>query len=188
MTDATNLTNHFLIAMPGLSDPNFFHTVTYICDHTPNGAMGIIINRPSGIDLGMVFDQMDISCEANDQRNQPVYEGGPVQKERGFILHRGNPDQWESSVSISKDITLTTSADILNDMAASNGPNDSLIALGYAGWSAQQLEEEIADNAWLFGPADPSIIFDEPVEKRWEKAANLLGIDISLISHSPGHA
>jgi len=185
--DTVSLTNHFLIAMPQLEDPNFFHSVTYICQHDSEGAMGVIINQPIDMNLGEIFAHLDIKCDDEELKQQPIFFGGPVQEDRGFVLHRPSKD-WQSSLFISDDIALTTSGDILNDIAAGKGPKDSLIALGYAGWGAGQLETEMAQNAWLSVPADAEIIFSTPVEQRWQKAAELLGVNLNLLSDDIGHA
>lgn len=187
MTDTTNLTNHFLIAMPQLADPNFFQTVTYICEHNEEGAMGIIINRPVDISLGEILEHMDISAEPSEHTKKMVYMGGPVQPERGFVLHKPHAT-WDSTLPITDHISITTSRDILLAIAKQTGPEQYLIALGYAGWGAGQLEREIVDNAWLSGPADDRILFDLPNEQRWSAAAALLGVDLNLISGRPGHA
>ena len=187
MTDATSLANHFLIAMPQLEDPNFFHSVTYICEHNDDGAMGIVINRPLEIGLAEVLDQINISGNDNAIEDQIIYMGGPVQPERGFVLHSPS-GQWDSSLPIADDICITTSRDILTAIANGQGPTHYVIALGYAGWGKGQLEQEISQNTWLSGPAEQSILFDMPYEKRWEAAASLLGIDVNLISGEAGHA
>ena len=184
---STNLTNQFLIAMPGLQDPNFFQTVTYICEHNEHGAMGIVINRPLNLALGDVLTQMSLQpCNENIE-NIPVYQGGPVHTDRGFVIHRPH-DKWKSSIIVSDEIGVTTSRDILQSIAEGNGPEQSFIALGFAGWGAGQLEQELMDNAWLNGPADSSIIFKTPSEKRWESSVALLGINIDNISSDVGHA
>lgn len=184
---STSLTNQFLIAMPGLADPNFHHTVTYICAHNEDGAMGIIINRPSGLTLGEVLEQMEIKAEDIRVGQTPVYQGGPVQADRGFVLHQ--PIQkWDYSIEICNEIGVATSRDILKAIASGNGPENSLIALGYAGWGAGQLEQEIKDNAWLHAPVDSSIIFKTPIKQRWEAAAALAGIDLEKLSSNVGHA
>lgn len=184
---STNLTNYFLIAMPALADPNFQHTVTYICAHNEEGAMGIVVNRPLELTLGEVFAQMDLTAATDTIDKTLVYQGGPVQTDRGFILH--TPEQhWDSSIQISPNISMTTSRDILEAIAAATGPQNTLIALGYAGWAAGQLEREIGDNAWLSGPADADIIFATPCEQRWHSAARLLGVDIQMLSSDIGHA
>jgi putative transcriptional regulator len=184
---SSNLTNQFLIAMPSLADPNFSHTVAYVCAHNEDGAMGIVINRPLDMALGEVLRQMELESEIDEVESMPVYHGGPVQTDRGFILHHSDTE-WQSSIRISNNIGIATSRDILQSIAAGKGPKDSLVALGYAGWGAGQLEEEIKDNAWLSGPADLSIIFNTPSEKRWNAAAALLGVDLDKLSHHVGHA
>lgn len=184
---ATNLTNHFIIAMPNLDDDTFNHTVTYICEHNENGTFGIIINRKSEITLDEIIDQMKIEPTAPIEHKACVYHGGPVQQGRGFVLHHpaGN---WNSSLKINEQMALTTSRDILEAIAHNEGPEHSIIALGYAGWSPGQLEDEIANNIWLNCPADEQIIFETPSEKRWQAAADLLGIDMLLLSNDAGHA
>ena len=182
-----SLTNHFLIAMPQLDDPNFFHSVTYICQHDAEGAMGIIINQPLDMKLGDILQHLEIDNDDQDLAQQPIYFGGPVQQDRGFILHSPSRN-WRGTLFISDEIALTSSSDILDDIAAHKGPKQSLVALGYAGWGAGQLEEELAQNAWLSVPASAEIIFDTPVEKRWQKAASLLGVDLQLLSEDIGHA
>jgi putative transcriptional regulator len=186
-TGRINLTNQFLIAMPGLMDPNFHQTVTYICAHNEDGAMGIVINRPLDLALGDVLAQMELKACSDSVEKMPIYQGGPVQTDRGFVLH--NPDsEWQSSINVSDEIGVTTSRDILQAIAAGRGPKESLIALGYAGWAAGQLERELKDNAWLSGPADSDIIFRMPCEKRWESAARLLGVELDKLSPDVGHA
>lgn len=187
MPFATALTNHFLIAMPGLRDPNFSRTVTYLCEHSEQGAMGIVINRPMEIRLGEVLAQLEI--ESNDRAvlDAPVYLGGPVQPERGFVLHSGD-HCFDSTLAITPEISVTTSRDVLEAIAAGRGPEHRLIALGYAGWGGGQLEEEMGANAWLSGPADQTIIFHMPAEARWLAAAQLLGVDLNLLSGEAGHA
>jgi putative transcriptional regulator len=187
MLEALNLTNHFLIAMPSLMDPNFHQTVTYICAHNTDGAMGIVINRPMDLTLGDVLEQMQIEATVEGVGSLPVYEGGPVQRERGFVLHEP-PGPWDSVLTVTDRLALATSRDILAALARGDGPRRTFLALGYAGWAAGQLEQEMADNAWLSGPADSRIIFDVPHEKRWEAAAALLGIDFVRLSSEAGHA
>lgn len=181
------LTNHFLIAMPGLADPNFYHTVTYICEHNGSGALGIVINRPLTTRLGEIFDHLEIQAKAPKIAQQSVYMGGPVQPERGFVIHRPLGD-WEATLKITDNIGVSSSRDILAAIAEDTGPQRSLIALGYAGWGAGQLEQEMAQNAWLSGPADERILFDLPVAERWSAAAQLLGVDLNLLSTDTGHA
>ena len=182
-----SLTNHFLIAMPQLDDPNFFHSVTYICQHDDEGAMGIIINRPMDMNMGEIYSHLEIQCEDTALGQQSLYFGGPVQTERGFVLHPPTK-RWQGTLSISDAVCLTTSSDILSDIAQNKGPKDNLVALGYAGWGTGQLEKELSENTWLSVPADPKIMFDLPIDKRWHAAATLLGVDIKFISEEVGHA
>jgi putative transcriptional regulator len=179
--------NQLLIAMPGMADPNFSTTVTLICEHNSEGALGIVINRPMGLNLGGLFAQLALPDPDVAASQIPVFEGGPVARERGFVLHKPGA-KFESSVAVSPDIQLTLSRDILDAMAAGKGPSKSLVALGYAGWQPGQLEAEMLANAWLSVPATPEIIFDVPFSKRWITAANILGVDISRMSQNAGHA
>lgn len=187
MDNPSYLTNHFLIAMPAMQDPNFHQTVTYICQHNEEGALGIVINRTIDLTVGDVFTQMKITGIETENSSLPVHYGGPVQMERGFILHEDIGD-WDSTLEVDDLTGLTTSRDILEAMANNSGPSRALLALGYAGWGAGQLEREISENAWLNGPADNELIFSTPVEERWSSAAGLLGIDLSLLSTDAGHA
>jgi len=187
MTETTNLTNHFLIAMPQLEDPNFYHTATYICEHNEEGAMGLIINRPLELTLGEVLAHIDIPVESEEIARIPVYYGGPVQEDRGFVLHHMTR-RWESTLKITDELAVTTSRDILANIASGNGPDQFLVTLGYAGWGAGQLERELAENAWLSGPANPEILFNTPVAERWTAAAQSIGVDLNLLSGDTGHA
>lgn len=187
MSTPPSLRNHFIIAMPGMADPNFSHTVTYICEHNEDGAMGIVINRLMEISLADVLEQMDIEPSRQLDTSVAIHEGGPVQPEHGFVIHTP-VGAWESSLRISEDIGLTTSRDILAAIAHAEGPAHYLIALGYAGWGPGQLEQEMAQNAWLSGPASREILFELPLERRWAAAAALLGVDLNLISSEIGHA
>lgn len=182
-----NLTNQFLIAMPSLADPNFARTVTYLCAHTEEGAMGIVINRPLNLNLAEVLDHMEIKNSNPGITAMQVMQGGPVQRERGFVLH-APVGEWDSVLKVSEDIGVATSRDILTAVAEGRGPQRTLVALGYAGWDAGQLEREVLENAWLCGPADSGIIFDVPYEDRWDRAARLLGIDPERLSGEAGHA
>ncbi|MEJ2418843.1 MAG: YqgE/AlgH family protein [Exilibacterium sp.] len=182
-----SLRNHFLIAMPSLQDPIFAHTITYVCEHSVEGAMGIVINHPLNLSLGEIFELLKLPSDTTSMGGQTVLSGGPVQIERGFVLHPAG-QRWESTVEISPEVSLTASRDIIVDLAAGKGPASALVALGYAGWSAGQLETEIAANAWLTVPADSHVIFDTPIEQRWTAAARHLGIDLNLISSCAGHA
>lgn len=187
MSDSGSLTNQFLIAMPAMTDANFAQTVTYIWEHNAEGALGIIINRPLQMKLADVFEQLKMPTAASAASRQSVLQGGPVQTDRGFVVHHIGGD-WEHTRQVSSRIQVTTSPDILDAMARGNGPETALVALGYAGWSAGQLENELAQNAWLTVPADERIIFDTPFEQRWRAAGRLLGIDLATISPDVGHA
>jgi putative transcriptional regulator len=185
------LTNQLLVAMPTLADPNFTQTVTLICEHTADGALGIVLNRPMNMALGDVFRQLDLDSGDTALCQQPVLRGGPVQKERGFVLHppaEPAAPAWDSTIRISPTLHVTTSRDILSSMARGLGPAQAVIALGYAGWEAGQLEDEIRSNAWLTAPVDDALIFDTPFERRWHAAARLLGIDFGRLSSQAGHA
>lgn len=181
------LTNHFLIAMPQLDDPAFSHSVTYICEHTAEGALGIVINRPLGMELGEILEHMDIPIDSDEARHLPVYAGGPVHTERGFVLHEPVGD-WDSSLHVTDNIAVTTSRDVLQALAAGQGPERALIALGYAGWEAGQLEREMLENSWLSGPANRHILFELADPERWKAAAALLGVDLDKMSGVAGHA
>ncbi len=187
MNNTNDLTNQFLIAMPALLDPNFYHSVTYICEHNSHGTMGIIINHPLDMALSDILTQMDIAS-ANDGINQmPIYHGGPVQVERGFVLHRPS-GSWDAEIKVSDDISITTSRDILAALAQGEGPDDALIALGYAAWEPGQLEQELAENSWLTCHANPAIIFDTPNQDRWSDAATSIGFKLEQLTHQIGHA
>lgn len=187
MAEFTSLTNHFLIAMPALADPNFHHSVTYICEHNASGAMGIVVNRVLELTFGDVLEQMTLETKDPQVSGRQVFLGGPVHTDRGFVIHKPI-GKWDSTLRVAPRIGLTTSRDIIAAVAAGKGPKQCLIALGYAGWGAGQLEKEIADNAWLSGPADISVIFDVPPEQRWEVAASSIGVDLSRMSSEVGHA
>jgi putative transcriptional regulator len=181
-----NLTNQFLIAMPGLNDSVFARTVTYVCQHTEDGVLGIIINRPSDMTLGDIMTQMAIEVTDTDIHSMPVYHGGPVHPERGFVLHEPT-GQWDSTLDISPDVALTTSRDILEALSVGEGPQRVLVALGYAGWAQGQLEREMIENAWLNTRASSTVLFDHPPSQRWKRAAGLLGINIDLLTLQAGH-
>jgi len=182
-----DLSNHFLIAMPGLLDPHFFETVIYLCEHNAEGAMGLVINQPLNIPVSQIFDQLELGYTTKIG-DQSLLAGGPVQIDRGFVLHRTSDRKWESTLPISNDISLTASSDIISDIANDQGPSDLIITLGYSGWGPGQLEEELASNAWLTIPSDANIIFDVPFDERAKAAAAKAGIDFSLISSNIGHA
>jgi len=181
------LRDHFLLAMPCLSEGIFSHSITYICEHGESGAMGIVINQPLDLSVDEIFEHLQINSR-RDFSNMPVMAGGPVQIDHGFVLHRKCDTSWEASLKVTSEITLTTSRDILRAIANDSGPDDHLIALGYAGWAAGQLEQELAENSWLTLPANSDIIFSTPADQRVGAAAALLGIDMNLICGAAGHA
>lgn len=182
-----NLTNHFLIAMPTMDDPNFFQAVIYICEHSESGALGIVINRPTTIKISEIFEQMKIKILNSTVNELPVLYGGPLHQERGFVIHRPF-GEWRSSFTTSEEIVVTTSRDILEAIASAQGPQKMLIALGFAGWEAGQIEAELLKNIWLTCPADPSILFDTPFNERWQAAALLLGVNLQSLTGDVGHA
>ena len=182
-----SLANQFLIAMPGMEDPNFSSTVTLICEHNDDGALGIIINRPLQLQLGDVFKQLSLDESESAPADNPVLHGGPLGNDRGFVLHDPST-AFESSLEVSGDIQLTFSRDVLDAMATGDGPGKSLVALGYASWGPGQLEDEILANSWLSVPADADIVFDMPFDQRWRAAAQSLGVDITQIAPGAGHA
>lgn len=188
-SDSTNysLRNNLLVALPGTQDPIFAHSVILVCDHSDQGAMGVVITRPLDVVWGDVFDQLSLS-HSGPRSNTSVLIGGPVSRERGFILHPPGPEKWQSTLQVSDEVCLTVSRDILEAMAAGKGPEKAQLILGYSGWEAGQLEDEMAQNGWLTVPADASVIFDVPVEQRWSAAAQQLGVDMNLISTRAGHA
>lgn len=187
MGATVNLTHHFLIAMPRMADPNFANTLTYVCEHNPDGALGLVVNRPIEMKLSALFEQIDVPLADAKLRETPVMFGGPVQVDRGFVLHRplGN---WQSTLAISDELGLTTSKDILEAVGRGEGPQRMIVSLGYAGWSAGQLEQELAANAWLTVEADPEVLFETPAEARLPAAMRLLGIDFARLSDGAGHA
>lgn len=187
MQQSASLANQFLIAMPGTRDPLFRRCVAYVCQHGEDGAMGLLVNRLSEYRLGDVLAQMNIKSSLSHISEAPVLIGGPVQPERGFVLH-APPGDWESSYKISERLCVTTSRDVLAAMAEGNGPRDAIVALGYAGWSPGQIENELKENAWLTCAADEAILFSAPLETRWEAAANLVGVNISSLTDYAGHA
>jgi putative transcriptional regulator len=182
-----SLEGHFLIAMPAMGDPNFNETVTFVCKHDAEGALGIVINRPTGMQVGEIFRQLSLTVVDERQAERPVFAGGPVHKDRGFILHRSE-EPYQSTLATAGGLRLTVSADVLGAMAAGHGPDPALVALGYAGWEPGQLEAEFAANAWLSVDADPAIIFETPFEQRWSAAAGLLGVDLTQLANYAGHA
>jgi putative transcriptional regulator len=190
---ADHLANQFLIAMPGMVDPNFAGSVIYLFEHTERGAMGLVVNRPTELDMGALFEKIEIKLEAEPVSDQPVYFGGPVQIERGFVLHEPTTKAtYSSSLAVPGGLTMTTSKDVLEAVATGNGPSKFLMTLGYAGWSAGQLEEEITLNGWINVPLSQEqmidIIFDTPSSQRYERTMSHLGFDPSHLSGEAGHA
>jgi putative transcriptional regulator len=185
-----NLTNQFLIAMPGLSGDTFSGAVVYLCEHTENGALGLVINKPIDIKLKNLFQKVELSLDSPALAEQPVFYGGPVQTERGFVLHERLGDQppYSSTLSIPGGLEMTTSKDVLEALSQGTGPRRLLVTLGYSGWGAGQLEDELGRNSWLTVDAVPEIIFDTPVEQRYERAVSLLGFDPMMLSQEAGHA
>ena len=187
MADSGYLSNQFLVAMPGLLDANFNHTVTLLCEHNDQGALGLVINRPTDLKLADMLEHMKLKHPALDSGSHIVFWGGPVQTERGFVVH-GEPGGWESSLKVSESLYITTSKDILTAIGQGGGPKQFFVALGYAGWAAGQLETEIKDNSWLNTPVDSAILFETPAPGRWQAAAKLLGIDVTQLAGDAGHA
>jgi len=186
-----NLSNQFLIAMPGMLDDSFAGSVVYLCEHSDKGALGLVINKPIDIKLKSLFDKVELSLDRIELAEQPVFYGGPVQTERGFVLHdkqAADSEQYNSTLSVPGGLDMTTSKDVLEALSSGGGPKRILITLGYAGWSAGQLEDELGRNGWLTVDADPAIIFDTPVEQRYERAVSLLGFDPRMLSQEAGHA
>ena len=187
MQSEFSLNGQFLIASPGMMDPHFSRTVTLICEHNEEGAMGIVVNRLASITMAEIFSDIDLTDERGPGASDLVYQGGPVQPDRGFILHTG-PAKWESSLELGEGLHLTTSKDILQAIAADQGPPEYIVALGYSGWGNGQLEYEISENAWLSCPVDKEIIFSANTDQQWFDAGRLLGIDITRLSPEAGHA
>ena len=186
-----DLTNQFLIAMPGMVDETFARTVVYLCEHNEKGALGLVINKPIDIKLKNLFEKVELALDRHELGEQPVFFGGPVQTERGFVLHEKlleGESPFNSTLSVPGGLEMTTSKDVLEAMAEGSGPAKVLVTLGYSGWQAGQLEDEIGRNGWLNVNADPKVIFDTPVEKRYDTALALLGIDPRMLSQEAGHA
>lgn len=187
MVQNVNLTNHFLIAMPSMADDNFSRSLVYVAEHNEEGALGIIVNRPLELSVKELLERVEITPQAEGLDTAPVFFGGPVQTDRGFVLHRPIGG-WQSSLQVTAEIALTSSKDILQALAESGEPRDVLITLGYSGWSAGQLEDELAQNGWLTVAAEPHIIFEMESGRRFDAAVRLLGIDFSNLSDTAGHA
>lgn len=187
MADSPFLTDHFLIAMPALQDPNFQRAVTLICQHDASGAMGIVINRVADYTVGELLAQLDIQGNPDGLAELPIVAGGPVHPDRGFVVH-DDAREWNSTLRLGHGLAVTTSRDILAAMARGDGPRRVLVALGYAGWTAGQLEQELAQNSWLTVPVDQAIVFDTPLDERWQAAGRALGVDITQLADYAGHA
>lgn len=186
MNKKTYLTNNFLIAMPSMQGDDFTKSVTYLCQHDEEGALGIVINKPHTMTMGSIFEQLSLKPTNPETAEIPLLLGGPVQPERGFVLHTP-VGSWDSTLQVNDELALTSSKDILEAIAEGKGPEKWVVALGYAGWGAGQLEQEIQRNSWLHGEAEQHIIFDEPLLQRWELAGHRIGVDISLMSTDAGH-
>ena len=182
-----DLTNHFLIAMPAMADPHFARSLTYVCEHSERGALGVVVNKPIEMNLRGLFDQLELGMHDPRHAGQPVLFGGPVSTDHGFVLHAPAGD-WKSTLRVREAIGLTTSLDILEALGRSDGPEQVLVTLGYAGWGAGQLEQELAQNAWLTVEASTPILFDTPAEERLPRALDLLGFDFTRLSEAAGHA
>ncbi len=185
-----DLTNQFLIAMPGMGDETFSGSVVYLCEHNEKGALGLVINKPIDIKLKNLFEKVELKLDRAELGEQPVYFGGPVQTERGFVLHEKRDAalaQYNSTLSVPGGLEMTTSKDVLEALADGSGPAKVLVTLGYSGWQAGQLEDELGRNGWLTVDADPAVIFDTPIEKRYERAVGLLGFDPNMLSQQAGH-
>ncbi len=188
-----NLTNHFLIAMPALNDELFGRSVVFLCEHSDKGALGLVINKPSDILLSRLFEKVDLPLERDDLSSQPVFQGGPVQTERGFVLHEAveggeGESVYASTLSIPGGLEMTTSKDVLEAISSGAGPRKVFVTLGYSSWGQGQLESEITENSWLTVEADPSLIFDAPVAERYERAMGLLGLQPWMLSPDAGHS
>ena len=192
-SDSINFTHHFLIAMPGLEDAMFSKSVIYMCEHSERGALGLVINKPSDITLQKLFEKVELPLHRQDLTQTPVFHGGPIQTERGFVLHEsvvmpGNESLYASTMTIPGGLEMTTSKDVLEALSTGYGPRKVFISLGYSSWGQGQLESEISDNSWLTVAADPAVIFDTPVDQRYAKALKLLGLEAWMLSPEAGHA
>ena len=191
-----NLTHHFLIAMPGLQDDVFKRSVIYLCEHSERGALGLVINKPSDINLGTLFEKVELHLSRSDIGEAPVFQGGPVQTERGFVLHEpvfadakeGDEAVYAATMTIPGGLEMTTSKDVLEALATGAGPRKVLVSLGYSAWGQGQLESELAENSWLTVGADASVIFDTPIDQRYDRALSLLGLEAWTLSPEAGHA
>jgi putative transcriptional regulator len=196
-SDSINFTHHFLIAMPGLEDEMFSKSVIYMCEHSERGALGLVINKPSDISLKKLFEKVELPLHRGDLTEAPVFQGGPVQTERGFVLHESvvmpgnespNESIYASTLTIPGGLEMTTSKDVLEALSTGFGPRKVFVSLGYSSWGKGQLESEISDNSWLTVEADPAVIFDTPVDQRYAKALKLLGLEAWMLSPEAGHS
>ncbi|MDR1935275.1 MAG: YqgE/AlgH family protein [Candidatus Accumulibacter sp.] len=187
MAARIDLTDHFLIAMPAMEDPHFSKSLVYVAEHNDHGALGVIVNRPIDMTLSTLFQRIELPFVARDMANLPVFFGGPVQTDRGFVLHRPL-GAWQSTLAVNAEIGLTTSRDVLQAAGQAGHPSDMVVALGYSGWAGGQLEHEIGQNAWLTVPADPRVLFELPYEERLASALELLGVDLANLAGQAGHA
>ncbi len=187
MARDTSLANHFLIAMPTLKSPAFEHSVIYLCEHHVQGTVGLIINRPTEYPLKLVFDQLKIVSEEVSQSQKPLLFGGPIQPERGFVIHR-QAGEWQSSLYLRDEVTVTTSNDIIRALAVNRGPQDVLVALGYSGWMEKKFEKELKDNLWLVCPFRSELLYEVPFAERWEYAGGILGVKMNELSLYTGQA
>ena len=185
--ESATLKHQLLIAMPQMDDPNFEHAVTYVVEHGKEGAMGLTLNRPVSLSLNDILADMDIEVEVPPSDHHQVVAGGPIQQDSGFVLHRSTARHWDSSIQLADGLCLTTSRDIMEAIALGEGPEATLVCLGYAGWDEGQLERELADNVWLSVASPPELVLDTPFDQRWQAAAASLGVDISLIATQVGH-
>jgi len=186
MAATLNLANHFLIAMPSMQDPVFGGTVVYVCEHNENGVLGVVINKPTDMTMEVLFERIDLKLESSVDVDAPIMFGGPVQDDRGFVLHTPGT-RYSSSLTVTEDVAFTTSIDVLEAVAAGDGPPRMLVSIGYSGWSPGQLEDEISRNGWLTVGADPEILFNLPIEERYTAAMRLLGIDPLMLTSEAGH-
>lgn len=187
MSTASSLTGNMLISMPTVKDQHFYQSVIYICEHQAEGSVGLIINRPLSFPLALIFEQLQIEPIRLQLSERPLLFGGPMQPERGFVIHKQS-GQWLSSLNLHSDVTVTTSSDIIRAMALDEGPQDVLVTLGFSGWAEGQLDEELKENTWLVCPFSKELLYDVPFEKRWHYAGSLLGVNMNLLSIQGGHA
>jgi len=183
----TSFSNHLLIAMPRMDDPNFKHAVIYVCEHQTQGTVGLIINRPLQFQISLIFDQLKIQPIENHLSTRPLLFGGPLQPERGFVIHK-QIGTWQSSLVLQDDVTITTSNDIIRSIAVDKGPLDLLVTLGFTAWNAQQLEEEIKNDVWLVCPFKSELLYEVPFDQRWTYAGSLLGVNMNQLTSHSGHA